>query len=109
MDENDAAQIAAAVHPAHQQCAGTRIFGAQLAASVSAAQVAQKIQWYGLHIQLLAWRRGAISARATCSCSPEPWRASIFRRAPLRQNIRTAGFPAPEAPPGAWPARPKRR
>jgi hypothetical protein len=38
---------------------------------VRAAQVAQKIQRYGLHIQLLAWRRGAISVRATCSCSPD--------------------------------------
>ena len=71
MDEDDPAQIAAAVDPSHQQRAGTRIFSAQLAASVGAAQVAQKIQRYGLHIQLLAWRRGAISARSTCSCSPD--------------------------------------
>ncbi len=37
VNEDNAAQIAPAVHPAHQQRARARIFGAQLATCMSAA------------------------------------------------------------------------
>ena len=43
VDEDHAAQIAAAVHPAHQDGALAGVGGAQFAAGVRAAQLAQKI------------------------------------------------------------------
>ena len=49
VDEVDAAQIAPAVHPAHQKRAFTRVGGAEFPAGVGAAEVAQKIERYLCH------------------------------------------------------------
>ena len=46
VDEDDAAEIAAAMDPAHQQGALAGVGGAQLSAGVRAAKVAEKIELY---------------------------------------------------------------
>jgi hypothetical protein len=43
MNEEDAAEVAPAMHPTHQQGGLAGIGGAQLAAGVGAAQIAQEI------------------------------------------------------------------
>ena len=46
VNEDDSAQIAAAVHPSHHQRAFPRVGCPQLAAIMSAAKVSKKIEWY---------------------------------------------------------------
>ena len=75
VDEDDAAMVAAAVHPAHQQDRLARVRGAQFPAGMGAAKVAQKIQWNGgFHIDVVSFSAAAslaaISSRVRFSCSP---------------------------------------
>jgi hypothetical protein len=43
MNEDDAAEIAAAMHPAHEQRARAGVGGAELAAGVRALEVAEEV------------------------------------------------------------------
>ena len=79
IDENDAAMVAAPVDPAHQEHVLAGVGGAQLAAGVGAAKLAQKIQYDGgwrgrFHSGSLQFEdaasRAAISSRVRVSCSP---------------------------------------
>jgi hypothetical protein len=54
MDEDDASQVMAAMHPTHQQHARARVRRPQLAASVRAPQIAQKIQTDAFRHMILA-------------------------------------------------------
>ena len=54
--EEHAAQVAAAMHPAHQDGGLAFVGGAQLAAGMGAAKVAEKIECYGVSISSSAVR-----------------------------------------------------
>src|SRR5262249_48115080 len=65
VDENDTAVIAAFWGPAHQQNALSRVFGAQFAAGMGAAKVAEKVECYGsFHKRAISYQLLAISLQS---------------------------------------------
>jgi hypothetical protein len=58
VNENHTSQVAAAVHPTHQEGLLARIGRAQFTASVGAAEVAQEIERYGWHDLIFLYMRG---------------------------------------------------
>ena len=73
--EHHAAMVAAAMHPAHQDNVFARVRGAQRAAGIGPAKVAQEVQLNrGFHIECRQFRTeasaAAISSRVSSFCSP---------------------------------------
>ena len=65
------AQVAAAMHPAHQQGALAGIGGAQFSAGVRAPKFAQKVELYCFHVYLRINRLQLHLLARRFVCSPE--------------------------------------